>query len=193
MYRLVLDSSTKLMWIGITKGDNLIDFYTRVAKKDHAKYMVDAIDNLLKNNNLSTSQIKEIIVGSGPGSYTGLRVAGMVSKMLAYTLNIPLYEISSIYFLTSGYNEKITGLIDARRNQYFIGIYHNLETIKVDDILVYDDILQLKEVENTKVVIIDENTYKIDVNKIINKRTLVQDVHSFTPNYLRKTEAERNL
>ena len=98
MYRLILDSSTKLMWIGLAKDNKLIANYTRVARKDHAKYMVDAIDNLLKVNDVTIDDIKEIVVSSGPGSYTGLRVAGMVAKMLAYTKNIPLYEISSIYF-----------------------------------------------------------------------------------------------
>ena len=37
MYRLILDSSTKLMWIGLTKDNKLIANYTRVARKDHAK------------------------------------------------------------------------------------------------------------------------------------------------------------
>lgn len=192
MYRLILDSSTKLMWIGLTKDENLIDHYERVARKDHAKYMVDAIDNLLKKNNVTIDNIKEIIVGSGPGSYTGLRVAGMVAKMLAYTKQIPLYEISSIYFLSSGYQKKVAGLIDARRNQYFAGIYNNLETIYEDSLMLHDDIMALDEIKDAEVVILDENSFKINVGKVINKKTLVSDVHSFVPRYLRKTEAERN-
>lgn len=193
MFRLILDSSTKLMWIGLTRDDKLIDYYTRVAKKDHAKYMVDAIDNLLAKNKVSIKDIKEIVVGRGPGSYTGLRVAGMTSKMLAYTLKIPLYEVSSIFFLTSGYKGKVLGMIDARRNQYFTGIYEGIKTIKEDKLMLHSDILELEEYNNYKVINIDENNYQIDVSKIIKKKTLVENVNDYVPNYLRKTEAEMNL
>lgn len=193
MFRLILDSSTKLMWIGLVKNNELIDHYTRVAKRDHAKYMVDAINNLLAKNNVKVKDLSEIVVGSGPGSYTGLRVAGMTSKMLAYTLNIPLYEVSSIFFLTSGYKGKVLGMMDARRNQYFTGIYEGINTIKEDELMLYDDILNLEEYNNYKVIKIDENNYKIDVSKIIKKMQLVKDIHDYVPNYLRKTEAEMNL
>jgi tRNA threonylcarbamoyladenosine biosynthesis protein TsaB len=181
------------MWIGLTRDDKLIDYYTRVAKKDHAKYMVDAIDNLLAKNKVSIKDIKEIVVGRGPGSYTGLRVAGMTSKMLAYTLKIPLYEVSSIFFLTSGYKGKVLGMIDARRNQYFTGIYEGIKTIKEDKLMLHSDILELEEYNNYKVINIDENNYQIDVSKIIKKKTLVENVNDYVPNYLRKTEAEMNL
>ena len=193
MYRLILDSSTKLMWIGLTKDNKIVANYTRVARKDHAKYMVDAIDNLLKVNDVTIDDIKEIVVSSGPGSYTGLRVAGMVAKMLAYTKNIPLYEISSIYFLSSGYDKKVAGLIDARRNQYFFGIYEDTKTVFEDKLMLYDDIINLPEIKNSKIVILNEDNYLIDVDKVFKKMSLVKDVHSFVPNYLRKTEAERNL
>jgi tRNA threonylcarbamoyladenosine biosynthesis protein TsaB len=193
VFRLVLDSSTKLMWIGLTKDDQLVDFYTRVAKRDHAKYMVDAIDNLLKKNNISIKEIKEIVVGSGPGSYTGLRVAGMVSKMLAYTLNIPLFQVSSIYFLTSGFNGKVLGMIDARRTQYFVGIYEGIKTIKEDSLMLHEDILKLDNYNQYQVVMINEDNYQIDVSKILKKKTKIKDIHKYVPNYLRKTEAEMKL
>jgi tRNA threonylcarbamoyladenosine biosynthesis protein TsaB len=181
------------MWIGLVKNETLVDFYARIAKKDHAKYMVDAIDNLLKKNKVEVKDLSEIIVGCGPGSYTGLRVAGMVSKMLAYTLEIPLYSVSSIYFLTSGYKGKVLGMIDARRNQYFTGIYDGTTTIKEDELMLYQDILQLKDVNQYKLLIINEENYKIDVNKIINKKILVDNINEYVPNYLRKTEAEMKL
>lgn len=193
MYRLILDSSTKLMWIGLVKENKLIDKYTRVAKKDHAKYMVDAIDNLLKENNLTIDNVVQIIVGAGPGSYTGLRVAGMVSKMLAYTKQIDLYEVSSIYLLSSGYQGQVAGLIDARRSQYFVGIYNDQDTVFEDGLLLYDDIMKLSDIKDSEIVILNEDTYKIEVSKVVSKMSLVKDIHAFIPNYLRKTEAERNL
>lgn len=193
MYHLIFDSSTKLMWIGLAKDKKLIDHYKRIAARDHSKYIVDAIDKLLAKNNVKLENIDEIIVGSGPGSYTGLRVSVMVAKMFAYTKKIPLKEVSSILFLTSGYNMKVCGMIDARRNQYFTGIYNNGETIYSDKLILEPEGIELSKKYNAEVVKITPETYKIDVSVIIDNSKIVKDVHSFIPNYLRKTEAERNL
>ena len=192
MYRLIIDSSTKIMYVGLTQNLNLIDKKIRIAKRDHAKYLVDEIDQLLSKNNLKITDIKEIIVGNGPGSYTGLRVAGMVAKMLAYIKNIILKEVASPFFLTSGYEEKVTGLIDARRNQFFMGTYDNLTTVIPEQIGQLDDFYTNNDFLESRKVLIDENNYLIDAAKIILKATIVEDVHSYTPNYIRKTEAERN-
>ena len=54
---------------------------------------------LLKRNNLTIDDVEEIIVGHGPGSYTGLRVSVMVSKMLAYTKGIKLSSVSVYIFI----------------------------------------------------------------------------------------------
>ncbi|HPX71397.1 MAG TPA: hypothetical protein PLP84_00670, partial [Acholeplasmataceae bacterium] len=80
-----------------------------------------------------------------------------------------------------------------RRNQYFTGIYEGITTIKEDKLMLHSDILTLEEYNNYKVINIDENNYQIDVSKIIKKKTLVENVNDYVPNYLRKTEAEMNL
>ena len=193
MYRLILDSSTKLMWIGLVKEDELIDQYIRVAKRDHAKYMVDAIDQLLKKNQITIKKVDQFIVGAGPGSYTGLRVSGMVAKMLAYTTNKPLYKISSIFLLMSGYEGLTAGLIDARRDQYFTELYDGEKTILEDKLLLFQAIQDDIIFKDAKIIILNEDNYIINVKKVINKMVKVDDIHGFVPNYLRETEAERNL
>ena len=192
MYRLIIDSSTKVMYVGLTLDLDLIDKKIRIAKRDHAKYLVDEIDQLLKRNDLKIANISEIIVGNGPGSYTGLRVAGMVAKMLAYTKNIILKEVASPFFLTSGNQEKVTGLIDARGNQFFMGTYDNLTTVIPEQIGQLDDFYSDKDFLESRKVLLDEKNYLVDAKKIILKSTIVDDVHSYIPNYIRKTEAERN-
>ena len=62
----------------------MIDYSIRMGKKDHAKHIVDRIAQVLERKHLTLEQIDEIIVGSGPGSYTGIRISVMVAKMLGY-------------------------------------------------------------------------------------------------------------
>lgn len=193
MYTLILDTSTKLMYIILVDDEtNEYKVFTRLTNKDHSRYIVDDIYNMLKENNLTPSNLSKIVVGRGPGSYTGLRVSGTVAKILSYTLNIKLYSVSSIYLLTSGYKGEVSGLINARRNNFFIGIYNDDKEILEDRLLSLDEIINIPNYQDYNQVFIDENTTNVNPIEALN---MIREEDNFTyvPNYLRKTEAEINL
>ena len=192
MKRLLFDVSTNVMYVAYTRNDDIRDFSIRIAKRDHAKYLVDRIDNLLKRNRISLDDIEEIIIGIGPGSYTGIRIAVMVGKMLSYTKNIPLKTVSSLLFMTSGYKQRVAGMIDARRGNVFSGVYEKGECILADELRPLKEFSQTQAYKEAEQVFIDDMSYEIDPLIIISKATLVEDVHQLVPNYLRKTEAEIN-
>jgi tRNA threonylcarbamoyladenosine biosynthesis protein TsaB len=193
MKSLFLDTSTNLLYIGISKNDKLIKEHIKEGKKDHGQYLVPLINTSLKSVNLTIDDIDKIYVGSGPGSYTGLRVSGMVAKMFSSLKEIPLYEVSSLYFLSSGYEGIKAVMIDARNNNVFSAVYDNDKTVVKEALRSIDDFKVEVEKHNAKMILLDENNYKIDVNKIILKAKLVKNVDAFEPKYLRETQAERNL
>jgi len=186
MKTLIMDTSTNYLVVGLI-NNNKEDIVTRIGKNDNAAYLVNKIDELLKRNNLTIDNIDEIIVGVGPGSYTGVRVSVVVAKTLAYSKNINLKQISSIALLTSGYNDMVYGAIDARRNHFFAGKYLEGKQIVKDSYMTTEVLDQV-----TNVIILNENTIKLNLNKISENSKLVEDVFSLEPNYLRKTEAETN-
>ena len=192
MKRIMFDVSTNVMFVGYAKDDVLSDFSIRIAKRDHAKYLVDRIEQVIQRNRLKLDDIDEIIIGIGPGSYTGLRIAVMVAKMLAYTKNIPLRTVSSLYFMTSGHEGKVAALIDARRGFVFSEI-HEGENILLED--GYRDLADLSILDiykGAKTVFIDDRSFLVNPKYIINKSVAVENIHDLVPNYLRRTEAEKN-
>ena len=189
---LMFDVSTNVMYVGYAKMGLLVDFTVRIAIRDHAKYLVDRIDSLLKRNKLKIDQIDEIIVGYGPGSYTGIRIAVMVAKMLGYTKNIPVKTISSLYFMTSGYHQKIAAAIDARRGYVFCAVYENGQTILEEGYRKLTDFYEHPAYQGANLIFIDDRNYEISTTRIIENAKLVKDIHSLEPLYLRKTEAEIN-
>ena len=66
----------------------------RYGKNDHSETLVDFLEKFLKEHNVNLEDINEICVGRGPGSYTGLRIAGTVGKVLAYTKNKIFKQLS---------------------------------------------------------------------------------------------------
>ena len=190
--RLLFDVSTSVMFVGYAKDDILADFSIRIAKRDHAKYLVDRIDQVIDRNRLTLDDIDEIIIGIGPGSYTGIRIAVMVGKMLAYTKKIKLRTVSSLYGMTSGYQEKVAALIDARRGFVFSQVHTKGEILLEDGYRYLDDLTTIDVYKGSKVVFIDDRNFLVSPKNIYEKSVEVKNIHDLVPNYLRKTEAENN-
>ena len=192
MKRLFFDVSTNVMYVAYARKDMLKDFSIRIATRDHAKYLIDRIEQLLKRNRLTIEQIDEIVIGIGPGSYTGIRIAVMVGKMLAFARNIPLRTVSSLFFMSSGYDQAIAPLIDARRGNVFSAVYHQGETLLEDGLRSLAELSKTKAYQSAENIFIDENNYEVNIKRILEKSTIVENIHTLVPNYLRKTEAEMN-
>lgn len=132
MYSLYLDSANLELNVGLVKDNQLVDFISYLANKKQSELMVVEINNLLKRNNIDIKSLKEIVVTIGPGSYTGIRIALTIAKTLAFSLNIPLYSISTLL------SQKIKGvktisLINARSNRSYLAIYDEDDKTIIND------------------------------------------------------------
>ena len=181
MNSLIIDTSTENLYVGLY-GKEKKEILEK--GKNHAAVLMKKIDEIL--GEVKLDNIDEIIVGIGPGSYTGVRVGVVVGKMLAWTKHITLKKVSSLYIECSGYDGIRSVSIDARRGNAFCAIYDS------DDSLILEEALRPINEFTTAGTIITENEYKPNMEKIVKKAELVTDPHSLVPNYLRKTEAERN-
>lgn len=61
----------------------------------HSAMLLTSIDDVLKSQDLKLSGVSRLVTSSGPGSFTGLRIALASLKALAYAKQIPLELVSS--------------------------------------------------------------------------------------------------
>lgn len=61
----------------------------------HGETLLPAIDRFLDEHEISRAHLAGIVVGTGPGAFTGLRVGMATAKGLAHGLGIPLIGVSS--------------------------------------------------------------------------------------------------
>lgn len=182
MNKLIIDTASKNLYVALV-NDTIKEIH--VVGKNHAQVLMKHIDTVL--GNLSIDDIDEIIVGVGPGSYTGVRVAVTIAKMLSWTKNIPLREVSSLYIQVSGYDGLKSSMIDARRQNAFCASFDDTKIV-VEEML--REIGEFKEIALGRIY--TEDDFKANPIKIIEASKVVSNVHGLVPNYLRKTEAERN-
>jgi len=95
MKRLVFDTSTPTVVVGIKTPAEWIGSIEKAEAQSQSKQLFSVIQEVLDYHQIRKDEIKEIAVGIGPGSYTGLRIAITVAKVWAYAGNIKLYQFSS--------------------------------------------------------------------------------------------------
>ena len=190
MYTLLLDSATKVLYVALVKDENVIYEKYLEGKNDHAKAIVCLVDEALKSASIETFNLDRIVVGVGPGSYTGVRMAVSVAKMMSVFANVKLYSISTLELMASGYNGKVLATIDARRGNAFAAIVDIDNEVYALEEGLYECTKLDEKVVDYKV---NESNYKVNAIYCINNSKLVDEPHLLVPNYLRDTEAERNL
>ena len=116
--------------------------------------------------------------------------------MFGWNNDIPVKTVSSLALIASSYDgpEMILPEIDARRGNSFLGLYKNKDNSIT--LLAKEQLTNLEEYEDSL-----KETYKVvsfgepNIGKLLRSDLLeeVIDIHGLNPNYLRITEAERNL
>ena len=180
---LFIDTHDSLITVALYDGSKLI-IKTQESLYSHAKYLMPMIDNILKENNLTVKDIKEIVAINGPGSFTGLRIGLSAAKTLAYSLNIPIYLISSLtaYLISSDIKEDKMAVIEDNKGYY-------VSAFDKDNNCILEETYK-ENIDDLNYIVVPE---KLDVVKVIEfaKKSSPVDAHLVRANYVKKIEVEK--
>ncbi|WP_461207422.1 tRNA (adenosine(37)-N6)-threonylcarbamoyltransferase complex dimerization subunit type 1 TsaB [Clostridium sp. DL1XJH146] len=140
---MAVDSSTASATCAIVDEGKLLGEVIYNDKKQHSVVLMNQIDLLLKNLNLSITDIDGFGVSLGPGSFTGLRIGMATIKGLSQGTNKPLKAISSLDALAYNlaYTEGIIcPILDALRENVFTCLYkfENNKLVSLMDVSHYN-------------------------------------------------------
>ncbi|MBM7642815.1 tRNA (adenosine(37)-N6)-threonylcarbamoyltransferase complex dimerization subunit type 1 TsaB [Streptococcus loxodontisalivarius] len=208
---LAFDTSSKALSVALFADETLLGEITINVKKNHSISLMPSIDYLVATCDLTPKDLDRIVVAQGPGSYTGLRVAVATAKTLAYALKIDLVGVSSLAALTDvAFDGLVVPVMDARRNNVYVGFYENGQSISPDRHASFESVLE--EVKGReKVIFVGEVASFTQQIEEVMPHALIQetlpsakllvelgrnkdaeDVDAFLPNYLKRVEAEEN-
>lgn len=209
MICLFFDTSSDLLKVSLIKDDKIIFDKELHTKNDHSSYLVPTIDEAFKSNNIDFKELDEIIVGNGPGSFTGTRISIAVAKTYAFSFNIPVYMISSLEELiydNDGYDFYVP-IIEEKKDNLYFSIFDKDKKRVMDDTYSSTEYMyrKLEELEGKILLISLSNkeyekydTLKASINALnIMKNIEVNNEkvnpHLLKPNYIKKIEAEAKL
>lgn len=209
MICLFFDTSSDLLKVSLIKDNNIIFDKELCTKNDHSSYLIPTIDEAFKSNNIDFKELDEIIVGNGPGSFTGTRISIAVAKTYAFSFNIPVYMISSLEELiydNDGYDFYVPIIEEKKDNLYFSifdknkkrvidDTYSNIEYMhkKLDELDGKILLISLSNKEYEKYDTVKASINSLNIMKNIDVNNKEVNPHLLKPNYIKKIEVEAKL
>lgn len=95
--RLVaLETSGAVGSVALAVGGRTVGRHFLTEPREHDARLMPALAAVLADAGLEAAAIDGVVIGAGPGSFTGVRVAAAAGKGLAHALGVPLWAISSL-------------------------------------------------------------------------------------------------
>lgn len=125
MLLLALDTSTPAVTAALHDGSRVLAESTVVDARRHGELLTPGIAAVLAEGHASPSDLTGVIVGVGPGPFTGLRVGVVTALTLGAALGVPVHGICSLDTLAwaSGIQGPFLVATDARRREVYWAAY----------------------------------------------------------------------
>ena len=138
---LAIETSSRIGSVSLGVGDKIISEISFSCFMRHSAEIFPCIRNLLSGSGIKPNQIKHIYISNGPGSFTGLRIASTIAKMLFLANHVQIITVDSLdvtafnsldaikasnqdeSFIKAEETMRIASILDAKRGQFFIAGY----------------------------------------------------------------------
>jgi tRNA threonylcarbamoyladenosine biosynthesis protein TsaB len=110
---LAFDTATDVATVALVRDGEMLG--ERISGA--VRVLADA-EELFEEARVERPDVDGIVVGTGPGSYTGLRMGLVTARALAIALQVPVAGVSTLDALAAGAPGAVP-VIDARRREVF--------------------------------------------------------------------------
>ena len=125
MLVLALDTATPTLVAGLARwspdgGAEVLSERSMLSGNRHAELLAPAVRAVLADAGLTLADVEAVVIGLGPGPFTGLRVGVVTAAGLADARGLPVLGVCSLDAIGSGRRTVVT---DARRKEVYWAAY----------------------------------------------------------------------
>jgi tRNA threonylcarbamoyladenosine biosynthesis protein TsaB len=122
---LAIDTSVGVS-VAILKSSGEITQSLAVDHGMQGELTADLISKAVTDSGLEINEITDVVVGVGPGPFTGLRVGLVTAKVFAHAREIPIHGICSLDAIAFDYASPCIVVTDARRKELYWARYDGI-------------------------------------------------------------------
>jgi tRNA threonylcarbamoyl adenosine modification protein YeaZ len=132
MSRLVLaiDTSTPAVTAGVVADGHVLAERVTVDARAHAERITPNVLAAIADAGRSMADLNAVVVGCGPGPFTGLRVGMATAAAYGHALGIPVYGVCSLDAIGGQTAGEVLVVTDARRREVYWARYR--DGVRVD-------------------------------------------------------------
>lgn len=130
MLLLAFDTATPAVTAALLDTDSgrVLASADQVDARRHGELLLPAVDRVLRTAGVGKEQLGALVVGVGPGPYTGLRVGLATAAALGHALGIPVHGVCTLDGIAhaareAGLQGAFTAATDARRKEVYWACY----------------------------------------------------------------------
>lgn len=124
---LGIETTSRRASVAIVESGRILAHAAHEGPSTHAEHTLPLVISLMDETGFGPRALDRIAVGTGPGSFTGLRVGIALAKGIALGAGIPLFGVGSLRAMAHAVAEPTSGLrcslLDARREEIFAAVY----------------------------------------------------------------------
>ncbi len=127
MKLLALDTSSLACSVAVQVDKQILDRYEE-KERQHTRILLPMISSLLADAGITLRELDAIVLGNGPGSFIGVRIAASVAQGLAFGAGLKVVPVSSLAAIAArGFSEAAASEVvvaqDAHMQEVYLGIY----------------------------------------------------------------------
>ena len=124
---LAFETSTDKMSVAVSRGTQTWHHHG-VGGSNASAQLIPVIHDLLRQAELTLNELTALVIGHGPGSFTGLRTACSVAQGLAMGANLKVIQIDTLMAVAEEARgqlqaQRVGILVDARMSEVYAGAY----------------------------------------------------------------------
>lgn len=133
MLVLALDTATTDLVAGIVDDGHVLA-QSAVATRAHNEMLVPEVNRLLVEAGKTYADLDAVVVGCGPGPFTGLRVGMATASAFGQALNIPVHGVCTHDAVGTQLEGSVLVVTDARRREVYWARYENGRRVAGPDV-----------------------------------------------------------
>jgi len=125
--RLALDTSSLACTVALRTGDALFERHEE-KPREHTQLLMPMLREVLEEADAALTDLDAIVLGNGPGSFIGMRIAASVAQGLAFGAGLKIIPVSSLAAVAAEvFDQTDTNQVavaqDAHMNEVYLGLY----------------------------------------------------------------------
>jgi tRNA threonylcarbamoyladenosine biosynthesis protein TsaB len=118
---LAFETSTDMMSVALSRGAQTWH-HQGVGGANASAQLIPAIQNLLSQAEMSLNELTALVIGQGPGSFTGLRTACSVAQGLALGANLKVIQVDTLMLVAEDARAQLESSTAVGRRGFRVGV-----------------------------------------------------------------------